>query len=297
MNYFDKDIKKKIANEQIEIPISVKNRIEQTLAMLPEKPMRTKQTHIFPRIATAAACFVFVVFFLLPNISTAYAHTLEQIPIIGDIVRVITIRNYFYSDNNHEMNIDVPKLEGENKDVIDFINKDVNELTTALVNQFYEDLEISGNNGHGSIHVDYEVITNTNRWFTLKLSVLETAASSNNYFKFYHIDKKNGKIVKLNNLFNTETFSDILTAEIKKQMQKQMDADKNIKYWINNSQIGEEFTSIRQDHNFYWNEHNQLVLIFDKYKVAPGFMGTPEFVIDKKVIQDILNTEFIDIIS
>ena len=80
-------------------------------------------------------------------------------------------------------------------------------------------------------------------------------------------------------------------------MQKQMDADKNIKYWINNSQIGEEFTSIRQDHNFYWNEHNQLVLIFDKYKVAPGFMGTPEFVIDKKVIQDILNTEFIDIIS
>lgn len=297
MNYFDKDIKKKIANEQIEIPISVKNRIEQTLAMLPEKPMRTKQTHIFPRIATAAACFVFVVFFLLPNISTAYAHTLEQIPIIGDIVRVITIRNYFYSDNNHEMNINVPKLEGENKDVIDFINKDVNELTTILVNQFYKDLEISGNNGHGSIHVDYEVTTNTNRWFTLKLSVLETAASSNNYFKFYHIDKKTGKIVKLNDLFNTETFSDILTAEIKKQMQNQMDADKNIKYWINNSQIGEEFTSISQDHNFYWNEHNQLVLIFDKYKVAPGFMGTPEFVIDKKVIQDILNTEFIDIIS
>ena len=35
MNHFDKDIKKKIANEQIEIPISVKKRIEQTLAILP----------------------------------------------------------------------------------------------------------------------------------------------------------------------------------------------------------------------------------------------------------------------
>lgn len=71
MNHFDKDIKKKIANEQIEIPISVKNRIEQTLAILPEKPTRIKPIHIFPCIATAVACFVFVVFFLLPNISAA----------------------------------------------------------------------------------------------------------------------------------------------------------------------------------------------------------------------------------
>ena len=270
MNDFDKYIKSKAAQEQTEIPDSVKNRIEQTLADLPEKKPAIKQIRILPRIVAAAACFVFITLFVLPNVSVAYAQTLEQIPVIGDIVRVVTIRNYFYADDKHEMNIDVPQIEGEDSETVDYINKDVSELTTALVNQFYKDLEITGNNGYGSIHVDYEVTTNTDRWFTLKLSVSETAASSNTYFEFYHIDKKQGKIVELGDLFNTDKFSDILVAEIKMQMQEQMANDENISYWINNSGIGEEFATVSADHNFYWNENGDLVIIFDKYEVGPG---------------------------
>ena len=296
MNYFDKYIKNKAAEEQTNIPDSVKNRIEQTLADLPEKKPVIKQIRILPRIAAAAACFVFITLFVLPNVSVAYAQTLEQIPVIGDIVRVVTIRNYFYADDKHEMNIDVPQIEGEDSEAVDYINKDVSELTTALVNQFYKDLEITGNNGYGSIHVDYEATTNTDRWFTLKLSVSETSASSNTYFEFYHIDKKQGKIIELGDLFNTDKFSDILVAEIKMQMQEQMANDENISYWINNSGIGEEFATVSADHNFYWNENGDLVIIFDKYEVGPGSMGTPEFVIDRDVIKDILKPEFKDII-
>lgn len=296
MNDFDKYIKSKAAQEQTEIPDSVKNRIEQTLADLPEKKPVIKQIRILPRIAAAAACFIFITLFLLPNVSVAYAQALEQIPVIGDIVQVVTIRNYFYADDKHEMGIDVPQIEGEDSEAVDYINKDVSELTTALVNQFYKDLEITGNNGYGSIHVDYEATMNTDRWFTLKLSVIETAASSNTYFEFYHIDKKQGKIVELGDLFNTDNFSDILVAEIKRQMQEQMANDENISYWINNSEIGEEFATVSADHNFYWNENGDLVIIFDEYEVGPGSMGTPEFVIDRDVIKDILKSEFKDII-
>ena len=297
MNDFDKYIKSKAAQEQTENPGSVKNRIEQTLADLPEKKPVIKQIRILPRIAAAAACFIFITLFLLPNVSVAYAQALEQIPVIGDIVQVVTIRNYFYADDKHEMDIDVPQIEGEDSEAVDYINKDVSELTTALVNQFYKDLEITGNNGYGSIHVDYEATMNTDRWFTLKLSVIETAASSNTYFEFYHIDKKQGKIVELGDLFNTDNFSDILVAEIKRQMQEQMANDENISYWINNSEIGEEFATVSADHNFYWNENGDLVIIFDEYEVGPGSMGTPEFVIDRDVIKDILKSEFKDIIS
>ena len=296
MNDFDKYIKSKAAKEQRDIPDFVKNRIEQTLADLPEKKPVIKQIRILPRIAAAAACFIFITLFLLPNVSVAYAQALEQIPVIGDLVQVVTIRNYFYADDKHEMGIDVPQIEGEDSEAVDYINKDVSELTTALVNQFYKDLEITGNNGYGSIHVDYEATTNTDRWFTLKLSVSETSASSNTYFKFYHIDKKQGKIVELGDLFNTDKFSDILVAEIKMQMQEQMAKDENISYWINNSGIGAEFATISADHNFYWNENGDLVIIFDKYEVGPGSMGTPEFVIDRDVIKDILKSEFKDII-
>ena len=296
MNDFDKYLKSKASEEQTEIPDYVKNCIEQTLDDLPEKKPVIKQIHMFPRIVTAAACFIFITLFLLPNVSVSYAQALEQIPVIGDIGRVVTIRNYFYADDKHEMNIDVPQIEGEDSEAVDYINKDVSELTTALVNQFYKDLEITGNNGYGSIRVDYEATTNTERWFTLKLSVNETAASSNSYFKFYHIDKKQGRIVELGDLFNTDKFSDILVAEIKMQMQEQMANDENISYWINNSGIGEDFAAVSADQNFYWNENGDLVIIFDKYEVGPGSMGTPEFVIDKGVIRDILKPEFKDVV-
>ena len=101
MNDFDKYIKSKAAQEQTEIPDSVKNRIEQTLADLPEKKPVIKQIRILPRIAAAAACFIFITLFLLPNVCVAYAQALEQIPIIGDIVQVVTMRNYFYADDKH----------------------------------------------------------------------------------------------------------------------------------------------------------------------------------------------------
>ena len=296
MNDFDKYIKNKAAQEQTDIPASVKNRIEQTLVDLPEKKPVKKQIRILPRIAASAACFVFIILFLLPNVSVTYAQALEQLPVIGDLVRVVTIRNYYYDDNHWKMDINIPQIESEDSKSVDYINKDVSELTTALINRFYEDLEINGNKGYGSLNVDYEVVTNTDSWFTLKLTVCQTAASSNTYFKFYHIDKKQGKIVELGDLFNTDKFSDSLVAEIKKQMQEQMANDENISYWINNSGIGEEFATVSADHNFYWNENGDLVIVFDEYEVGPGSMGTPEFVIDKGVIRDILKSEFKDII-
>ena len=297
MNDFDKFLKSRISEEKTEIPDSVKERIEQTLSDLPEKKSVFKPVRVFPRIAAAAVFSVFIMFFLLPNVSVTYARALEQIPVLGDIVRVVTIRNYIYEDDRHEMDIKVPQIESEESEAVDYINKDASELTTALVNQFYKDIELDGNNGYGSIHVDYEVITNTERWFTLKLSVSETAASSNTYLKFYHIDKKQGKIVELGDLFNTDKFSDILVAEIKKQMAEQIANNENISYWINNSGIGEEFASVSADHNFYWDKNGKLVIVFDKYEVGPGSMGTPEFVIDKGVISDILKPEYKEIIS
>lgn len=292
MNDFDKYIKSKIAEEQTDIPDSVKTRIEQTLANLPEKKPKIKQIRILPRFVATVACFVFITLFLLPNVSIAYAQALEQVPIIGDIVRVVTIRNYFYSDDRHEMDIEVPKIEEEGSDAVDYINKSVSELTTTLVNQFYKDLEITANNGYGSIHVDYEIITNTDRWFTLKLAVSETAASSNNYFEFYHIDKEQGKIIELGDLFNTDDFSDTIVVEIKKQMKQQMGANETVKYWIDDEKIGEEFATVGSDHNFYWNYDGDLVIVFDKYEVAPGSMGTPEFIVEQELIKDILKEQY-----
>lgn len=292
MNKFDRHIKNLAKKEKITISDNAKEKVEFALANLPEKENKTVKIKLLPKITAIAASFVFVSLVLLPNISVVYAQALEKIPVISNIVNVVTLRNYFYSDDYHEMNIDVPKIEGEVSDAAEYINKDVEELTKILADRFNDDLKEIGSEGHSSIYVNYDVVTDTEKWFTLKITVFEAAGSSNTYYKYYHIDKKNGNIVYLGDLSNSEDFYKVIEDDIKSQMKEQMSQNPDLIYWLENSPFGEDFVKLDEKHNFYWNENGDIVIVFDKYEVAPGFMGTPEFIVSKNLIKDMLKNEY-----
>lgn len=292
MNKFDRHIKNLAKKEKITISDNAKEKVEFALANLPEKENKTAKIKLLPKITAIAASFVFVSLVLLPNISIVYAQALEKIPVISSIVNVVTLRNYFYSDDYHEMNIDVPKIEGEVSDAAEYINKDVEELTKILADRFNDDLKEIGNEGHSSIYVNYDVVTDTEKWFTLKITVFEAAGSSNTYYKYYHIDKKSGNIVYLGDLSNSEDFYKVIENDIKKQMEEQMAQNPDLIYWLENSPFGEDFVKLDEKHNFYWNENGDIVIVFDKYEVAPGFMGTPEFTVSKNLIKNMLKGEY-----
>ncbi len=298
MNEFDKKIRQMAAEEKIKMPDHVQKRMETTLSALPTKGSKQKRPVLLQRIAAAAACVVFALIFIMPNVSVVYAQSVEKIPVIGDLIRVVTIRNYFYADPTHEMNINVPSISDEdNTSAADYINDDVDKLTQKLLEQFYNDLEEFGKQGHGSIYVDYDVQTNTQRWFTLRLSIQLISGSSNQYFEYYHIDRATGNIVKLADLFNTEDFNQTLTDQIKVQMHERMEKDESLVYFADDAEIGHDCAYVGDEHNFYFNENGDLVIPFDKYEVAPGYMGNPEFVIALDDIQDILKDEFKNINS
>lgn len=293
MKQFDKKIRQIAADGKIKMPSHVKNRMETTLASLPKIEKRPWIFGFLSRTAFAAASIAFALIFIMPNVSTVYAKSMEHVPVLGELIRVVTIRNYFYSDENHELDIDVPQISDfATGDAAKRINADVDELTRDLMTQFYQELEGVGRDGHGSVQVDYKVIQNTERWFTLKLSVNMIAASGNSYFKYYHVDKQTGEIIKLSDLFTDSDFGQIIAENIKDQMRKQMEEDSNLSYFATDAEFGHDFAHVSDDHNFYFNEQGDLVIPFDKYEVAPGFMGCPEFVVDKAVIQGILKSEF-----
>lgn len=303
MNSFDEVLKNMAQEEDIQVPDSVKEKIEMALEKLPEKNENISgNSRIYTfrrtsRFVSAAACILFAALFVLPNASVSYAKTMEQVPVIGNLVKVVTIRNYFYEDEKHEMDIRVPEVQDEaNPASVEEINQDVETLTAQLVDQFREELKASGNEGYSSIEVDHETVTNTDCWFTLRLSVHEIAADSNTSFRYYHINKKTGKTVKLEELFQKEDYIDIFTKEIVRQMQEQMGKDSNKIYWINDSEIG-DISYVTGDHNFYFNEKGDLVIPYDKFEVAPGYMGCPEFTISKKMVKPLLKDEYKDILS
>lgn len=273
---FDEYIKTLIAEEDIEIPASVRERTEQTLASLPLR-MPKRKPRIMRTITSIAACMAIMLLGVMPNISTAYAAAVDDIPIIGDLVRVLTIRNYFYEDDRHELNAEIPGVtDPENAEVSDLINKDIGELTSAVISKFYHELEISSGKGYGSVYIDYETLANSEQWFTLKLTVSELKGSSDTTSKYYHIDRTTGDYVTFADLFESEDYT-WLENLIVNQMNVQMAQEEGVSYWVEDSKVGEDFTALDGEQNFYFAENGSLVIVYNKYEVGPGSMGCPEF--------------------
>ena len=45
-----------------------------------------------------------------------------------------------------------------------------------------------------------------------------------------------------------------------------------------------DFREIENEYqNFYINSEGKVAIVFEKYEIAPGYMGTQEFVIDKQI--------------
>lgn len=58
-------------------------------------------------------------------------------------------------------------------------------------------------------------------------------------------------------------------------------------YWIYPySEYNWGLDRIDPDQNFYFDAQGNLVLVFGKYDVAPGYMGTPEFTIPRDMWED-----------
>lgn len=291
MNNFDSHLKKFAKEEDFKVPESVSKVVDDTLASLPDNS-NCRRRRVVKQILSAAACLLLVFLVVLPNCSPAYAQALENIPVISSIIEVVTVRNYKYSDDNHTLDIDVPHVTGQNSDAENYINKDIDEMTKLLSDRFYRELEADEGKGHGSVHVDYEVVTNTDKWFTLKLRVCEAYGSGNTYYKYYHIDKIKGCIVDLSDLAIDDSFYSKLKAEVQRQMKVEMSEDKNIEYWLEDDPFGVFYLEPGENSNFYWNSDGDLVIVFNKYDAAPGFMGTPEFTVKKSVLGDSLVPEY-----
>ncbi len=260
---------------------------------------KKKNRNTAGRIVGWAAAAAVIALVVVPNTSATAAYAMEQIPILGSVIRAVTIRNYQYESEDYSADIQEVKLEQGNGETavgteedrlegsIQTINESIEEMTDRLVARFEEQVEQG--EGHSSIYADHEVVTNTDTWFTLRIDVTEIAASGFQYQYYYHIDKMTGEIASLKNLFKEGAdYITPISENIKKQMREEMRADESKMYWIDSEdEIIEDFETIKEDQNFYLNEEGQIVICFDEYEVAPGYMGLVEFAVDEDAVADI----------
>lgn len=81
----------------------------------------------------------------------------------------------------------------------------------------------------------------------------------------------------------------MISKEILRQMKEQVEPEKGITFIPGGIWSEDEcFKEIDTDQDFYINGQNQLVIVFEEYKVAPGNMGIPEFVLPSECVREIL---------
>ncbi|MDE7283007.1 MAG: DUF3298 domain-containing protein [Lachnospiraceae bacterium] len=260
----------------------------------------------FIRLAVAAAVLIGI-FMILPNTSAAVANAMEQIPVIGQLVKVVTFRDYEYETDRNMADIKVPEIKPDiqtengqvedgqlnNSDVLENlehtteeINAEIQEITDKLIEEFEANLEYE--EGYQDVIVTSEVLSTTADYFTLKLICYQGAGSGYEWNYYYTIDLNTGERLKLKDLFKEGAdYITPISENIKKQMQEQMDKDENVYYWLNDEIVDWNFKSITDETSFYLNEKDNVVIGFNEGEVAPMYMGTVEFEIPADVLSDI----------
>ena len=59
----------------------------------------------------ANAAAVMAVFIILPNISPSVAYAMGRVPVLGNLIELVTWRDYKYEDERHQADVEVGKLE------------------------------------------------------------------------------------------------------------------------------------------------------------------------------------------
>jgi hypothetical protein len=311
MNHNLEQIKQDYQN--IKVPDALKQRVESSISQAKIDSEReriprgfggekSKRAVIFSWFAkgcvgVAAAGLLLT---LLVSTSAPIAYAMEQIPVLGTVVRVVTSRVYLSKDKQMEVNVEIPETRIENQDgevmeeASHALNDTIKAYTDEIIAAYEADVKASGGEGVQAVDLDYEVVTDNDSLFSLQFHQTVTMAGAAQSEKIYHIDKKTGNMITLKDLFaKGADYITPISENIKEQMKTQMEQDDSKSYNLNSDVEEWNFQKISEDVDFYVNQSGKLVIVFDEYEVAPGYMGPVSFEIPSDVISSVVKEGYL----
>lgn len=235
---------------------------------------------------------------LATSVSPVFAST-EFKPLLGSHISVKSAKQFTVDSESASVTIDVPSISGlSNIELQIKLNNKFQTEGEAIYNQFLKDSEEwkkTGSDIAYSLQLGYEVVTDNQDALVLRTNKVQAMGSSMQEMQYYVIDKNTQTEVTLPSLFKDQSYVKIISDYILSRMQEEMKADPGKSYFINED-IDINFKQINENQKFYINQAGELVICFDKYEVAPGYMENLEFVIPAEVIKQVVaNDRLIDL--
>lgn len=235
---------------------------------------------------SASAAAVVLVFSLGVNLSPAFADAVRDVPVLGSIAEVVTLKNYFEQKDNVSYSIRQPAVADDQGQVQDdVVNQQIQQaIDTYLadaqqrIEEYKEAYLATGGTEEEflsrniQVQVDYQVFSQTEDTLSFALYMDENWVNSYGIVKYYNLDLQTGQPLTLQDLLG-DNWQSMVNEEIAAQIQQQ--EQEGVSYFIDES----TFSGVTDQTKFYINDQHQIVIVFDKYEIAPGSSGRPEFVL------------------
>lgn len=302
----------KNAYDMIHIPENLNDVVTSAIAQAEKKRKQTKSTEVcsfsrtgeFPpkkrnrkirlltgwSLGTVAAAVVVITVGM--NVSPVFAQEIQNMPVIGAIVKLFTAESYQFGDADSGISIEVPEIEfirEDTKGLADQVNREIKakcddyakeaQLRAEEYKQAF--LDTGGTQEEWEAHniqikVWYELKSQSSQYLSFVVNGAENWTSAYNQSYYYNLDLTNMKYVTLEDLLGVQYLS-LANESIRAQIQERGKDPNNTFFTPDEG----GFETITEDTPFYINEQGNPVIIFEKYTIAPGSMGTLEFEIER----------------
>lgn len=248
---------------------------------------------ILTKRATATLATTFALFVVLLNTNESFARAMGDVPIIGSLAEVFTVREYREENDTDLIEAKIPAIKNTgNEDLEDRINYEISskinevlEEARARAEEYKEAVLSTGGTMDDyiptKINVDYKITYQDDKIISFVITKSESSASAYQEQYFYNIDIQNGKELNLRDVLG-EDYKKIVDEEINKQIRERMEKNEENIYFT-----AEEggFSGIENEYqDFYIDENKKATVVFQKYEIAPGYMGIQNFEIPNDVL-------------
>lgn len=240
------------------------------------------------RTAICAAACLCVVFVAVLNAVPVWAQELYTVPVIGEMARVFTFGRFEEVNEESYVRVEIPALENTGNTALEQrINYEISmkvqqtlAASKARAKDYYEAYLATGGAAEEflpiEIVIDYEVTCNNGEYVSFIVTESESAACFYSVSDYYNIDLETGQTLTLEKLLG-EGYIPWANEVIRAEIARREEADELQLFF--HDELG--FSSLQPDQNFYLDEEGRVVVVFEKYAIAPGYMGEQEFLLDR----------------
>ena len=232
-------------------------------------------------IGVAAACMVMVGGL---NVSPTFAAAAADVPVLGGLFQVLTVRNYETVKDGIDYDVSVPEVDA-NGAVTEAVNAEIQERVDAHLAQAQADwddykeaffatggTEEQWGDREMNVIIDYDIKSQTDTTVSFVVDFAEGWVAAQQQRYCYNLDIANDKDITLADVLGEDWVNICNTA-----VQAYIDQDTSGLFFTPD-QGG--FTTVDDTTSFYMNQDGSVTLVFPEYAIAAGAAGIVEIPVE-----------------